>query len=67
MKKLIITFSVFFVICLFARLLFGFYVDRVEVFSVLLTPLLWLTVGFGVAALALIIFLIIKEFKKNDK
>ena len=65
MKKIIITFSVFAVFCLFARLLFGFYVDRVDVFEVLLTPLTWLAVGFGVAALALIIFLIIKEFKKK--
>lgn len=65
MKKLIISFSVFAVVCLFARLLFGYYVDKVGVFSVLLTPLTWLTAGFGGAAVILIIVLIIKEFKKK--
>ncbi|MDE6868975.1 MAG: hypothetical protein K2J83_07550 [Clostridia bacterium] len=65
MKKLIITFAVFAVVFLFARLLFGYYVDVVDVFRVLLTPLTWLTVGFGVAAGVLIIVQIIKEFKKK--
>lgn len=65
MKKLIITFSVFFVVCLFARLLFGYYVDTVPAFGVLLTSLTWLCVVFGVLALALGILLIIKEFKKK--
>ena len=65
MIKLIISFSVFFAVCLFARLLFGYYVDRVDAFSVLLTPLTWFTVGFGVAALALIVVQIILEFKKK--
>lgn len=37
MKKLIITFAVFAVVFLFARLLFGYYVDVVPVFEVLLT------------------------------
>ena len=65
MKKLIITFAVFAVVFLFARLLFGYYVDVVPVFGVLLTALTWLTVGFGVAAGVLIIVQIIKEFKKK--
>ncbi len=65
MKKLIITFAVFAVVFLFARLLFGYYVDVVPVFRVLLTPLTWLTVGFGIAAGALIVVQIIKEFKKK--
>lgn len=65
MKKLIITFSVFFVMCLFARLVFEFYVDTVPVFAVLLTPLIWLTVGFGVLAFVLTVILIIKEIKRK--
>ena len=63
MKKLIITFSVFFVFLLFARLLFGYYVNVVPVFEVLLTPLVWLCVGFSSAALVFTVLLIIKEFK----
>lgn len=65
MKKLIITFSVFFVFLLFARLLFGYYVDVVPVFEVLLTPLTWLCVGFGVLAAFFGVLLIIKEFKRK--
>lgn len=65
MKKLIITFSVFFVVCLFARLLFGYYVDTVPAFSVLLTPLTWLCVGFAALAVLFSVLLIIKEFKKK--
>lgn len=65
MKKLIITFSVFFVVCLFARLLFEYYVEPVPAFGVLLTPLTWLTVGFGGAAVVLVVLLIIKEFVKK--
>lgn len=65
MKKLIITFSVFFVVCLCARLLFEYYVETVPAFAVLLTPLTWLTVGFGGAAVVLAVLLIIKEFKKK--
>lgn len=65
MKKLIITFSVFFVVSLFARLVFGYYVEAVPVFGVLLTPLTWLTVGFGGAAVVLAVLLIIKEFVKK--
>lgn len=65
MKKLIITFSIFFVMCLFARLIFEYYVNAVPVFGVLLTPLNWLTVAFGGAAVVLAVLLIIKEFKKK--
>lgn len=65
MKKLIITFSVFFVACLLARLIFEFYVDTVPVFEKLLTPLTWLTVGFGGAAVVLTVLLIIKEFRRK--
>ncbi len=65
MKKLIITFSVFFVVFLFARLLFGYYVETVPAFGVLLTSLTWLTVGFGGAAVVLVVLLIIKEFVKK--
>ena len=65
MKKLIITFSIFFVMCLFARLIFNYYVDTVPVFAVLLTPLTWLTVAFGVLAFVLTVILIIKEFRRK--
>ena len=65
MKKLIISFSVFAVVCLFARLLFGYYVYKVPAFSVLLNALTVLTVIFGVAAVVLIVVQIIKEFKKK--
>ena len=65
MKKLIITFSIFFVMCLFARLIFNYYVDTVPVFGVLLTPLMWLTVAFGALAIVLTVILIIKEFKRK--
>ena len=65
MKKLIITFSLIFVICLLARLVFGYYVNAVPVFGVLLTPLTWLSVGFGGLALFFGVLLIIKEFLKK--
>ncbi len=65
MKKLIITFSIFFVMCLFSRLIFNYYVDTVPVFGVLLTPLMWLTVAFGALAIVLTVILIIKEFKRK--
>lgn len=65
MKKLIITFSVFFVMCLLARLVFEFYVDTVPVFAVLLTPLTWFSVGFGALALGFGVLLIIKEFRRK--
>ena len=65
MKKLIITFSIIFIICLFARLIFEFYVPAVPVFAVLLTPLTWLTVAFGVLAVVLTVILIIKEIKRK--
>ena len=65
MKNLIITFSIIFILSLFSRLVFGFYVEAVPVFGVLLTPLMWLTVGFGVLAIVLTVILIIKEFKRR--
>ena len=65
MKKLIITFAVFAVVFLFARLLFGYYVDVVPVFEVLLTSLTWLCVGFGMLAALFGVLLIIKEFKRK--
>lgn len=65
MKKLIITFLLIFVVCLLARIVFNYYVDTVPVFGVLLTPLMWLTVGFGVLAIVLTVILIIKEFRRK--
>ncbi len=59
--------TVFFIIALivtlFARLLFGAFVDKVAVFAKLLTPLTWVTVGFGVLAAVFIAIKIYKEFK----
>lgn len=66
MKKLIIPFSILFVISLFARLLFGYYVYKVPTFAVLLTALTWISVAFGAAALVLTVLQIIKEFRDNE-
>lgn len=65
MKKLIITFSIIFIICLCARLVFEYYVEAVPVFEKLLTPLTWLTVAYGALALLFGVLLIIKEFRKK--
>lgn len=61
--KLIVFFTVFFFAFLFARLIFGYYVDTVPVFEVLLTPLTWLCVICGVLAGVFILIKVIKEFK----
>lgn len=65
MKKLIIIFSIICVLCLFARLIFEYYVYAVPVFGVLLTPLTWLTVIYGALALGFGVLLIIKEFRRK--
>ncbi len=56
-------FIIAFIVTLFARLLFGAFVDKVAVFAKLLTPLTWVTVGFGVLAAVFIAIKIYKEFK----
>ncbi len=67
MKKLIVSFALLFIVCLFARILFAYYVDRVPVFSVLITPLTWLCVVFGVLCALFIIITIVKEIRSKSK
>ena len=59
--------TVFFIIALivtlFARLLFGAFVDKVAVFAKLLAPLTWVTVGFGILAAVFIAIKIYNEVK----
>ncbi len=54
-------FIVGFIVTLFARILFGAFVDKVAVFDKLLTPLTWVTVWFGVLAAVFIGIKIYKE------
>lgn len=54
-------FIIAFVTSLFARILFGAFVDKVSVFERLLTPLTWITVGFAVLAAVFIGIKIYKE------
>lgn len=65
MRKLIIWFTVFFVLALLARILFEYYIETVPAFGTLLTPLTWLCVGFGVLDGLFIALVIIKAFKKH--
>ena len=48
MKKLIVAFSILFVIFIITRVVFEFYIYAVPVFAVLLTPLTWFSVITGV-------------------
>lgn len=57
-------FIIAFVVSLLARILFGAFVDKVSVFDKLLTPLTWVTVGFGVL---MIVFIAIEIYKKLKK
>ncbi len=57
-------FIIAFVVSLLARILFGAFVDKVSVFDKLLTPLTWVTVGFGVLMIIFIVLKIYKEIKK---
>ncbi len=57
-------FIIAFVVSLLARILFGAFVDKVSVFDKLLTPLTWVTVGFGVF---MIVFIAIEIYKKLKK
>lgn len=56
-------FIIAFICSLFARILFGEFVDVVAAFGRLLSPLTWVTVGFGVLAAVFIAIKIYKEFK----
>ena len=61
--------TVFFIIALivtlFARLLFGAFVDKVAVFAKLLAPLTWLTVGFGIFSAVFIGIEIYNKIKRK--
>ena len=63
MKKLIVTFSILFVIFIVARVEFEFFVDAVPVFAVLLAPLVWLSVGLGALTLLFTVIVVYKELK----
>ena len=65
MKRLTIFLSVSFVLLLFARILFEYYVDKVPTFSVLLTPLTWLCVVSGILAVVFGALIVIKAFRRN--
>ncbi len=61
--------TVFFIIglivSLLTRILFGAFVDKVSVFDKLLTPLTWVTVGFGILAAVFIVIKIYNEVKRK--
>lgn len=65
MMKLIITFAILFIVTLFMRVIFAFYVAAVPVFAVLLTPLTWICVVCGVLAALFTIIVVIKEVRKH--
>ena len=67
MKKLIVTFSMLFIVLLIVRFVFEYYVPAVPVFGVLLTPLTWLIVAVGVLAVVFIVLTIYKELKGKPK
>ncbi|MDE6104103.1 MAG: hypothetical protein K2G38_00235 [Clostridia bacterium] len=62
---MMIFFIISFVVMLAARILFGAFVDKVNVFLRLLTPLTWLTVIFGILAAVFIAIKIYNEVKKK--
>ena len=53
------------IVSLLARILFGVFVDKVSIFDKLLTPLTWVTVGFGILAAVFIVIKIYNEVKKK--
>lgn len=63
MKKLIVTFSILFVIFIVARVEFEFFVDAVPAFAPLLTPLVWLIVAAGLLVLVFSGIAVYKEIK----
>lgn len=58
-------FIIAFILSLFARILFGVFVDKVTFFSRLLTPLTWVTVVFAILAAVFIGLKIYNEVKKK--
>ncbi len=58
-------FIIGFIVSLVARILFGAFVDKVSVFDKLLTPLTWVTVGFGILAAVFIAIKIYNEVKRK--
>lgn len=58
-------FIIAFIVSLFARILFGVFVDKVTFFSRLLTPLTWVTVVFAILAAVFIGLKIYNEVKKK--
>ncbi len=65
LKKLVVFFSVAFVVFLFTRILFEYYVSEIPTFEVLLVPLVWLCVVFGLLAVLFVVLIVIKAFKKK--
>lgn len=58
-------FIIAFIVTLFARLLFGAFVDKVAVFAKLLAPLTWVTVGFGILAAVFVAIKIYNKIKRK--
>lgn len=58
-------FIIAFIVSLFARILFGVFVDKVTFFARLLTPLTWVTVVFAILAAVFIGLKIYNEVKKK--
>lgn len=58
-------FIIAFVVSFLARILFGALVDKVSIFDKLLTPLTWVTVGFGILAAVFIAIKIYNEVKRK--
>ena len=65
LKKLVVFFSVAFVVFLFTRILFEYYVSEIPTFEVLLVPLVCLCVVFGLLAVLFVVLIVIKAFKKK--
>ncbi len=65
MIKLIIFFAITFVVTLFGRVIFAFYVEAVPVFAVLLAPLTWICVIAAVLTVLFTIIVVIREVRKH--
>lgn len=58
-------FIIGFILALFARILFGAFVDKVEIFDKLLTPLTCITVAFAILATVFIAIRIYKDISNK--
>lgn len=65
LKKLVVFFCIAFVVFLFMRILFEYYVPEVPAFEVLLTPLTWLCTVSGILTALFVVLIVIKAFKKK--